>query len=140
MRKPILSRVPNHYTFSTHNMKQPLFFACAPDKWGSTADCLDDALWILHTKCVDLALPLAAAALIADKDRGGGDISAVGAYLRRRCGAAGAWRRKCSLGPTGGRDSPDGPGCRKPFRLTNVGPEQHMVHVERIPGWLQDRL
>lgn len=50
MRKPILSRVPSHFTFSTHNMKMPLFFACSPNKWGSTFDCLDDALWLIHTK------------------------------------------------------------------------------------------
>jgi hypothetical protein len=51
MRKPILSRVPNDFTFSTHNMRAPLFYACAPDKWGSTADCLEPALWIVHLKC-----------------------------------------------------------------------------------------
>ena len=94
MRKAILSRVPSHFTFSTHNMKLPTFFACAPNKWGSAADCLDDALWLVHTKCVDLALPLANTALLADKDRGGGDPSAVAAFLRRRCGHASAWRKK----------------------------------------------
>lgn len=140
LRKALLSRVPTRFTFSTHNMRAPLFFACAPDKWGSTANCIDDALWNVHTKCADLALPIKSASLLADTARGGGNVSAYEGYLRRRCGHSEAWRAKCRLGPAwGGRDSPDGEACRRPFRGPG-GPEQHMVHVERVPAWLQERL
>ncbi|KAL3913231.1 MAG: hypothetical protein SGPRY_008057 [Prymnesium sp.] len=50
MRKPILSRVPTRFTFSTHHMRDPLFFACSPDRYGSAANCLENKLWLVHTK------------------------------------------------------------------------------------------
>ena len=59
----------------------------------------------------------------------------VGAAIRKR-----GVQSAASLGPAwGGRDSPDGEACREPFRGPG-GPEQHMVHVERVPAWLQERL
>ena len=142
LRKAILSRVPTSFTLSTHNMRAPLYFACAPNKWGSAVDCLDGALWLLHLKCADLELPVRRAGMIADRDRGKGNASLVGEQLRRRCGHISAWRqRSCRSGPKlGARDSPDGPKCQAPFRYSHTGPEQHMVLVERIPMWLLNRI
>ena len=142
LRKAILSRVPTSFTLSTHNMRAPLYFACAPTKWGSAADCLDGSVWLLHLKCADLELPVKRAAMIADRDRGKGSASLVGEQLRRRCGHISAWRqRSCRSGPTlGARDSPDGPKCQAPFRYSHTGPEQHMVLVERIPTWVLERI
>jgi len=110
--------------------------------WGSTFDCLDSSLWLLHTRCVDVELPLKRAELLADRDRGSGNASLVSEQLRRRCGHVTSWRKRpCSPGPTlGAKDSPDGHGCRQPFRFSFTGPEQHMVHVERIPPWVLDRI
>ncbi len=153
-RKAILSRVPTRYTFSTHNMKSPLFFACSPDKWGSTSDCLDSALWILHTKCADVELPIRRAELLADRDRGAGNASLVSEQLRRRCGHITAWRKRCSPGPLGALDSTAvqhhsaaglpsverTAACRQSFRFSFTGPEQHMVSVTRIPAWVLDRI
>lgn len=141
MRKPILSRVPTYFTFSTHNMRYPLYFACQPTKWGSTANCLEPALWLVHIKCVDYELPVRHAALLTDVDRARGNASAFGEYLHRRCGHLSSWRAKCRPGPTlGGRDSPDGAKCQQPFLLTNTGPEQRLAHAEYVPEWIRDRL
>ena len=141
-RKAVLSRVPTTFTLSTHNMQDPLYFACSPSKWGSATDCLDDALWLLHIKCADIVLPVHRAGLLVDTDRGSGNSSLVGAHLRQRCGHISAWRqRPCRPGlKLGARDSPDGPRCQAPFRYTHTGPEQHMVHVDRIPSWVLDRI
>ena len=167
-RKAILSRVPTTFTLSTHNMKNPLYFAwwlaalrtsdpltcrladavlascavSAPGKWGSADDCLDGSLWLLHIKCADLELPTRRAGMLVDKDRGSGNTSLVGAHLRRRCGHISAWRqRSCRPGPKlGAGDSPDGPACQAPFRYAHTGPQIHMVRVERIPSWVLDRV
>ena len=48
--RPLLSRVANRFTFAMHNMDSPRFFACAHDRWGSTAGCLDPELWLVHLK------------------------------------------------------------------------------------------
>ncbi|KAL1511511.1 hypothetical protein AB1Y20_006307 [Prymnesium parvum] len=141
MRKPILSRVRSHFTFSTHNTRDPTFFACSPDKWGSAADCLEEALWLVHMKCVDLEVAPHHAALLADIYRGGGNVSKVNEHLRRRCGHLTDWRRSCHPGPVlGGRDSPDGARCRKPIRLAYTGPEQHLAYPEYIPQWVIERI
>ena len=50
LRKPLLSRVATRFTFAMHNMDSPRFFACAHDRWGSTAGCLDPELWLVHLK------------------------------------------------------------------------------------------
>ena len=97
---------------------------------------------MVHTKCVDITLPTAAAAALADKDRGGSSASSVADYVRSRCGVALAWRQKgCRLGPElGGGDSPDGASCRRPFLLNFGVTPRERVHVERIPAWLLERL
>ena len=43
-------RVATRFTFAMHNMDSPRFFACAHDRWGSTAGCLDPELWLVHLK------------------------------------------------------------------------------------------
>ena len=50
VERPLLSRVANRFTFAMHNMDSPRFFACAHDRWGSTAGCLDPELWLVHLK------------------------------------------------------------------------------------------
>ena len=142
MRKPILSRVPTYFTFAMHNMANPTFFACAPDKFGSHHDCHDSDLWLVHLKCVDLAPSLASAVYLTRNDLGGKANESEQA-LRHRCGNVERWRASgCELGPhRGAEDSPNGTHCRKPVRLSfGIAWPPQKVLVERLPAWLQDRV
>ena len=148
LRKPIFSRVPTEWRLGTHNMEEPLFFACSPSSWGSSADCLDEDLWLVHTKCADLTLPLASAAYRSRRDRVMRGLAAnsststhtrgtVEELLRIRCGDIDAWRRRCPLGPGVGAPDNSDVKCRdRPVRLS-FGIERQKEYVLRIPPWLQ---
>ena len=143
LRKPIFSRVPTRWTYGMHNMEAPLFFACSPSKWGSSVDCLDEDLWLVHTKCADLTLPLASVVYRSRRDpvsnravRGGVTNSTnlthgtMEELLRIRCGDVNAWRRNCPLGTK--TDAK----CSSRVRLS-FGLERQKEYVVRIPQWLQ---
>lgn len=145
LRKPILSRVPTVWRFGTHDMDEPLFFACSPSAWGSSRDCLDEDLWLVHTKCADLTLPLASAAYRSRRDRvmkGVSDNSTnsthstVEELLRTRCGDINAWRRSCPLGRKEGASESIDTNCHHRVRLS-FGIERQKEFVLRIPPWLQ---
>ena len=141
LRKPILSRVPTHFTFAMHNMADPTYFACDPAKWGSNVDCLDTDLWLIHLKCADLASALSSPIFRLRPDLGANATTSE-VNLRRRCINFEAWRARCELGPTlGSRDSPNGTRCKQPVRLTFGIPSPHpRTSILRIPQWVQDRI
>ena len=143
LRKPLLSRLATRFTFGMHNMESPRFFACAHDILGSTADCLDPELWLVHLKCADLSLPLASLAYRSRADTvTKGNASSAEVALRRRCGVIESWRRSCTLGPKlGAQDSPSGDKCRGRVAIPfSIDSSNSRAFVERIPLWLQNRV
>ena len=143
LRKPVVSRVPTRFTFAMHNMADPTFFACDPSRFGSSLDCLDPDLWLIHLKCADLAPALADATFRLARPDLGENATAVVKALRHRCSNFETWRSHgCELGPTkGAKDSPNGSLCQNPVRLTFGITSPHRKEVfARIPQWLQDRV
>ena len=148
LNKPILSRVPTEFTFSTHRMQSSHgnYFAC----YQEDPTFVDSDLWLVHTKCLDLGMysdPQVSRA-VADKDHSSGltgNVSGVAQYHAWRCGSIDAWIRKpCLLGPKGSRDSPNTSRlCRGGTGLNESRWgfwENFRRRVQRVPEWLRDKI
>ena len=154
MNKPILSRVPSAFTFSTHNLLLHAGPSPARAEYGACGahyDCVEPALALLHTKCLDEQL-WADHPELADRDRAGKNASAAALrdYFRARCGDVERWARTpCALAPPQANatsraawlseparhaDGDAPPACER-VRLT-FGIRKDVVPVEPIPPWL----
>ena len=132
--KPILSRVPTHFSFATHSIDWPVKYeAC---HWPISTVCTDyHQLWMLHTKCIDLETILRSSAQLAEP---GFNASQKVAYFKTRCGDYDAWlRTPCKLGHVGSEDSPTSRVCRGGVRQTFGLVRGRRFPVRWMPAWLQ---